>query len=111
VEEQRFILSKAASSLLHNVTVVVMNDTAVYQNTTTTNSTEWGWLPSTETCIYIYSGLVASVVVLSVCSVMCFFTMCMRASISLHNSMFTSITCATMWFFNNNSSGIIDILG
>ncbi|KDR24429.1 putative multidrug resistance-associated protein, partial [Zootermopsis nevadensis] len=100
VEERRLILSEAGIDSLHNVTVVVMNDTI-------TGSTEWGWLPSTETCIYVYSGLVASLVVLSVCSVMCFFTMCMRASISLHNSMFASLTRATMWFFNNNSSGQI----
>jgi hypothetical protein len=59
----------------------------------------------------VYSGLVASVVVLSVCSVMFFFTVCMRASIKLHNSMFSNITRATMWFFNSNSSGIIDMLG
>lgn len=110
VEERRLILSEAGIDSLHNVTVVVMNDTAMDRNITITGSTEWGWLPSTETCIYVYSGLVASLVVLSVCSVMCFFTMCMRASISLHNSMFASLTRATMWFFNNNSSGIWDIL-
>jgi ATP-binding cassette subfamily C (CFTR/MRP) protein 4 len=59
----------------------------------------------------VYSGLVASVVALSVCSVMFFFTVCMRASVKLHNSMFSNITRATMWFFNSNSSGIIDMLG
>jgi hypothetical protein len=34
--------------------------------------------------------------------------MCMRASITLHNAMFTSITSATMRFFNSNPSGILD---
>jgi hypothetical protein len=29
----------------------------------------------------------------------------MRASTNLHNTMFSGITQATMWFFNNNPSG------
>jgi ATP-binding cassette subfamily C (CFTR/MRP) protein 4 len=116
VEEQRLIVSEAASGSVQNVTGPVVNDTAMYQNSNagyspTTTSTEWSWLPSRETCIYVYSGLVASVVILSVCSVICFFAMCMRASIHLHNAMFSGITRATMWFFNNNPSGNLDKTG
>ncbi|PNF34547.1 hypothetical protein B7P43_G10751 [Cryptotermes secundus] len=112
VEEHRSAISKAASGSLQNGTGPVVNDTASYQDSNsgysaTTDVAEWGWLPSRETCIYVYSGLVASVMILSVCSVISFFTMCMRASISLHNTMFTSITRATMRFFNSNPSGQI----
>jgi hypothetical protein len=113
VEEHRVVTSKAASGSLQNMTGPVVNDTAVYETSNTsyntaTDSTEWGFLPSIEACIYVYSGLVASVMILSVCSVICFFIMCMRASITLHNTMFTSLTRATMRFFNSNPSGIPD---
>jgi ATP-binding cassette subfamily C (CFTR/MRP) protein 4 len=116
VEERRFIGSEAASGSLQNVTGPVVNDTAVYQNSNAADSpiihsAEWGWLPSRETCIYVYSGLVASVVILSVCSVICFFTLCMRASINLHNTMFAGIARATMQFFNSNPSGNLDNSG
>jgi ATP-binding cassette subfamily C (CFTR/MRP) protein 4 len=116
VEEHRLIVSEAASGSLQNVTGPIVNDTVVYQNSNvdynpTKNSTEWDWLPSRETCIYVYSGLVASVVLLSVCSVICFFAVCMRASIHLHNAMFSGITRATMWFFNNNPSGNLNDTG
>ncbi|PNF26812.1 hypothetical protein B7P43_G17381 [Cryptotermes secundus] len=112
VEEHRLIMSEANSGSSQNVTGPIVNDTASYQDSNsgysaTTDVAEWGWLPSRETCIYVYSGLVASVIILSVCSVICFFTMCMRASINLHNAMFTSITRATMRFFNSNPSGQI----
>jgi hypothetical protein len=63
------------------------------------------WMPSTETCILIYMGLVIGIIVLSLASTFSFFSMCMRASIRLHNTMFNSISRATMWFFNNNPSG------
>lgn len=36
-----------------------------------------------------------------------FFSVCMKASIKLHDTMFRCITRATMSFFNNNSSGRI----
>lgn len=114
VEEERLSVSKATIGSIYNVIEPAVNDTAVYLNTSSANITashsdEWGWLPSTETCIYVYSALVISIVVFVVCSAMCFFTLCMRASIRLHNSMFANITRATMWFFNNNPSGNLDI--
>jgi len=109
-------VSKATSSQLYNVTEPVMNDTTASHsdnlaNSTTRNLTQFGLLPSTETCIYVYSGFMISIVVLVICSVMCFFTMCMRASVSLHNAMLSGITQATMWFFNNNPSGNFDSIG
>ncbi|XP_021928195.1 LOW QUALITY PROTEIN: probable multidrug resistance-associated protein lethal(2)03659 [Zootermopsis nevadensis] len=78
-------------------------------NTTITpvNDTEWSWMPSTETCIFVYTGLVIGIIVLSLASTFFFFSMCMTASINLHNSMFSSISRATVWFFNNNPSGQI----
>jgi hypothetical protein len=70
-----------------------------------TDVTKWSWTPSTETCILIYMGLVIGIIVLSLASTFSFFSMCMTASINLHNTMFNNISRATMWFFNNNPSG------
>lgn len=36
-----------------------------------------------------------------------YFRMCLRISLRLHDRLFRGITCATMYFFNTNSSGRI----
>ena len=92
IEEQRALL---------NVTSI---DNETSQNVTDTGSKSV-YLLSQETCIYIYTALIAAIVILVFLSIICFFTMCMRASVKLHDAMFASITRATMWFFNNNPSG------
>jgi hypothetical protein len=68
-------------------------------------SAGWGWVPSSETCIYVYIGLILSIIFLIILRVICFFTMCTRASVRLHDSMFSSITHATLAFFSHNPSG------
>lgn len=65
------------------------------------------WDFSTVTCIYIFSAITAATVVVSLIRSFCFFNVCMRSSINLHNGMFNSITRAPMRFFNTNSSGRI----
>ncbi|PNF34508.1 hypothetical protein B7P43_G10749 [Cryptotermes secundus] len=70
-------------------------------------SAGWSWIPSSETCIYVYIGLIVSIIFLIILRVICFFTMCTRASVKLHDSMFSSITHATMAFFSHNPSGRI----
>jgi ABC-type multidrug transport system fused ATPase/permease subunit len=71
-------------------------------------SAEWGWMPSSETCIYVYIGLILSIIFLIILRVISFFTMCTRASARLHDSMFSSITHATMAFFSHNPSGKVN---
>jgi hypothetical protein len=109
-------MSEAVLIPSYNMTEPLMSDTAASQsnssaNSTATDLTQWSSLPSTVTCIYVYSGLMISIVVLITCSVMCFFVMCMRASISLHNGMLSGITQTTMWFFSNNPSGNFGSIG
>nr|UTK61406.1 ABCC4 [Hyphantria cunea] len=58
-------------------------------------------------CIYIYSGMVIALVVVSLMRSFMFFSMAMRASTGLHNNMFASITRAPMRFFHVNPSGRI----
>ncbi|XP_023714338.1 probable multidrug resistance-associated protein lethal(2)03659 isoform X2 [Cryptotermes secundus] len=115
IEEQRAsqICVPANNTSMINVTFTVENDISspfCCVNSTiiaATNCTELEWLPSTETCILVYTGFIIAIIVLAFSSVFSFFAMCMRASVNLHNAMFTSITRATMQFFNNNPSGQI----
>lgn len=65
------------------------------------------WDFSRDVSIYIYSGITAATVIVTLIRSFTFFTVCMRASTRLHNNMFNSITRATMRFFNTNTSGRI----
>ncbi|XP_048004907.1 ATP-binding cassette sub-family C member 4-like [Leguminivora glycinivorella] len=58
-------------------------------------------------CIYIYTGMVVALVVISLLRSFMFFSMAMRASTRLHNKMFSAITRAPMRFFHVNPSGRI----
>jgi ATP-binding cassette subfamily C (CFTR/MRP) protein 4 len=60
-----------------------------------------------ENCIYIYSTLIGLLIVFSTARSMSFVRSCIKASVHLHNKMFTSIVSATMRFFYTNSSGRI----
>ncbi|RZC38301.1 multidrug resistance-associated protein, partial [Asbolus verrucosus] len=62
---------------------------------------------SHEICIYIYSGIILSIIILSIARSMSFFKCCMNASSKLHSNMLARIITAPMSFFNANSSGII----
>ena len=93
-----------------NVTAVATTDISDWDwvdgaTVVSANVTEWSWMPSTETCIFVYMGLVIAIVVFTLASTFFFFWLCTTASINLHNSMFNSISRATVWFFNNNPSG------
>jgi hypothetical protein len=111
MEEKRASLIEVPENNTVNMTFGIGSDISApfnYGNSTSLeakNCTEWEWLPSTDTCILVYTGFVIIIIMLTMSSIVLFFTICMRASINLHNAMFTSITRATMWFFNNNPSG------
>jgi ATP-binding cassette subfamily C (CFTR/MRP) protein 4 len=111
VEEKRASLIEVPENNTVNMICSAGSDMSVpfdYGNSTNLaekNCTAWEWLPSTETCILVYTGFLIAIIMLAFASVALFFAMCMRASVNLHNAMFSSITRATMWFFNNNPSG------
>lgn len=56
-------------------------------------------------CVYVYTGIISCVIVLTIARSISFYRMCMLASTKLHNNMFSRICNATMQFFNTNSSG------
>lgn len=62
---------------------------------------------TTETCLYIYGGIIASIFIITITRSMSFYKLCMRSSQSLHNKMFYSIVNTKMRFFNTNPSGRI----
>lgn len=65
------------------------------------------WQFSREISVYIYSVIIAGLVIITLIRSFTFFTICMRASTKLHDNMFNSISRATMRFFNTNPSGRI----
>nr|CAI5826421.1 unnamed protein product [Callosobruchus analis] len=62
---------------------------------------------SRQQCIYIYTAVMISTVVVAITRSLIFFAVCMRASMRLHNRMFESVVHASMLFFNTNTSGRI----
>ncbi|XP_068901839.1 probable multidrug resistance-associated protein lethal(2)03659 [Tenebrio molitor] len=58
-------------------------------------------------CIYIYSGLLLCLVLVTITATLAFVHYCMMASKNLHNSILGKIIDATMTFFNNHPSGRI----
>ncbi|XP_039296024.1 probable multidrug resistance-associated protein lethal(2)03659 [Nilaparvata lugens] len=66
------------------------------------------WFDLTQrTCMYIFTFFIAGVVLVTLIRSFTFVRMCVRASMTLHDNMFNSVTRATMKFFNTNSSGRI----
>ncbi|KAF7490266.1 Multidrug resistance-associated protein 4 [Sarcoptes scabiei] len=62
---------------------------------------------SRETCIIILSVLVGVLFILSLVRTTTFFTICMRSSINLHNSLFECLIRAPITFFDNNPIGVL----
>lgn len=54
---------------------------------------------------YVYCGLMAGFIVMSVFRSLLFFRYCMKISINLHDGMFSSIVRAPVKFFSYNPSG------
>ncbi|CAB3379679.1 Hypothetical predicted protein [Cloeon dipterum] len=68
--------------------------------------TSLDWM-SKDLGVYIYSGVIFATLGLALFRSYLFFKVCMNASVNLHDRMFSSITRATMYFFNTNQSGRI----
>ena len=72
------------------------NETAVY---------DWTTEIDTTTGVYVYSGLIVGLVIMTMIYTIHFFVICMSASIKLHNNMFQSIIRAQLVFFDHNPLG------
>lgn len=84
-----------------------MNKTEESQDTTAQPDETPEEPPFRDSYIYIYAGITIATIVVTLVRSFSFYTMCMRASMRLHDQMFRSISEATMRFFNTNTSGRI----
>ena len=98
-------LSEQHNSYSHNDSLQNNNSgNGSFAYDTSLDNTTFGLL-SRETCIYIYTAVTVGTIVITLVRSITFFSVCMRASVNLHDLMFRSITRATMYFFNTNPSG------
>lgn len=80
----------------------ISNDTA------NTSSTDTGSFElTTEICMYIHGGLMAALFLFALTRSIGFYSVCVRASQTLHDSMFKGLISTTMRFFGTNPSGRI----
>lgn len=70
------------------------------------NSSEY-FADDRETYIFVYTGIIVFGTICYACHSFCFFQMCVRISVNLHDMLYQGITRAKMLFFNNNPSGRI----
>lgn len=63
---------------------------------------------SRRTYLIVFSVLIILLMLATLIQSTMFISVCLRASVSLHNQMFNALTRATMYFFNTNSSGKTD---
>lgn len=64
-------------------------------------------LLSTDTCIYIHGALMAGLFTFALTRSVTFYTICVRASQTLHDNMFKGLISTSMRFFDTNPSGRI----
>lgn len=101
----------------NNSTIAIDSDTSVSNDTDTSHVLEnhlanWlnelGWSVDAEMLdTYIFTLITVATIVLTLARSFLFFNLAMKASTSLHNSMFRGISRAAMYFFNTNPSGRI----
>ncbi|XP_072948487.1 probable multidrug resistance-associated protein lethal(2)03659 [Epargyreus clarus] len=60
-----------------------------------------------EQCVYIYGSLIAICIFFTWNKLVVFYNTCIKASITLHDTMFRGVTNAPMWFYHHNPSGRI----
>ncbi|XP_017763434.1 PREDICTED: probable multidrug resistance-associated protein lethal(2)03659 isoform X2 [Eufriesea mexicana] len=108
MEEKYVIIINVIFSFLsfHFLSIVTSKHVCLKVNETKNGIEEhWEGPISRNVCIYIYSGLIVSTVIITLTRSVTFFSMCMKASTRLHDRMFRCISRATMRFFNTNTSG------
>ncbi|CAG0895339.1 unnamed protein product [Cyprideis torosa] len=75
------------------------------EKNTTIPESEYIWYERTYGAMYIYAGIVLSLILLSLVRSWHVMSICMKASVNLHSKMFNSVLRAPMKFFDNNPVG------
>lgn len=79
-----------------------LNETEFQSNIEQNNS-----VVDTDTCVVVYSILIASLFIVAITRSISFYNVCIKASQSLHDNMFVAILSTVLRFFNINPSGRI----
>ncbi|XP_066143813.1 probable multidrug resistance-associated protein lethal(2)03659 isoform X2 [Euwallacea fornicatus] len=110
-----FVLSQIIASLTdyfqlfwvnleqHGKEVVITNLTSAQEPDLA--SLPWSTFLTERNCVYIYTVLIALTVTLTLTRSFTFYRFTIKASLRLHNNMFSKIVYATMRFFHTNPSG------
>lgn len=85
---------------------IYLNNNNTSLNLTTRESDDDDVL-STNTCIIVYSILIATIFFVALIRSISFYNVCIKASQTLHDNMFTALISTTMRFFNVNPPGRI----
>ncbi|CAH4036336.1 unnamed protein product [Pieris brassicae] len=101
VEEANSAINMANVSITNNDTNI--NATAVNYEDLDHNT----FNISRNIYVYIYAALITVCLFLTWSKMIYFYNTCLRASVKLHERMFTGVTNAPMWFFHHNPSGRI----
>lgn len=72
-----------------------------------TSYSRWADILTQETCIYIYTAIICTLIFSAFTRCFFFYIACAKASMTLHDNMFIGLTRATMRFFYKNASGRI----
>ncbi|KYN18976.1 hypothetical protein ALC57_08649 [Trachymyrmex cornetzi] len=68
---------------------------------------QWEGPLSRDFMLYIYTAMIAAIILLWQLQTVVYFNVCMWSSINLHSAMFRSILRATMYFYSTNPAGRI----
>ncbi|XP_051158018.1 ATP-binding cassette subfamily C member 4-like [Leptopilina boulardi] len=109
-----FIVTQFAASLndLYVPFLVTAEEAKLYEAANITrNQTDEGLFKvqpwSQEVYIYVYIGIVTSIFLIGITRSFAFYALCMRASQSLHDMVFSALIRTGMRFFDTNPSGRI----
>jgi len=86
---------------------VNIESTSWYEISNSTLGFQWEGPLSRYSMIYIYSAMIAAIILLWQFQTVVYFTVCMWSSVNLHSTMFRSILRATMYFYSTNPAGRI----
>lgn len=78
-----------------------------HTNETLSPVTNSSWKYVRTYCIYVYTGITLTTIIVTLASCFAFYHTSTRGSLSMHDSMFASILQANMRFFNTNPAGRI----
>lgn len=104
-----FLVNQAISSGSDYLVAFWVNVESSSWHETGNGTLEFQWegpLPR-DSMLYLYTAMIAAIVLLWQFQTVVYFTVCMWSSVNLHSAMFRSILRTTMYFYSTNPAGRI----